>query len=156
MPVTRSTIRERARNPEQTHIRRQTGRGMERLLLVLTAIVVVCALSLHGRGATGTRNEGTASASEPFRGGQARAAASFLQTIASPVERQYTAGKIFLHLPGNGEAECRMSGEIGQIHVPIPRGALDPRAYGAAGASETFEIELTRRPTRCRCLPPPT
>jgi cell division protein FtsW (lipid II flippase) len=114
MAVTRSTSVERARNPERLAPGTPSGRGLERLLLLLASILVVGALILTAQariarlGNAQTLNLATVDRREQLL--------PYLQSITSPVERQYVAGKIFLH---PGDSGISHVGEIGQIHVSI-------------------------------------
>jgi cell division protein FtsW (lipid II flippase) len=112
MAVTRSTFAERARNPERLAAGLPSGRGQERLLLLLASVLIVGALILTAQARLARLgNPQTLDLSTVDRREQLL---PYLQSITSPVERQYTAGKIFLHLGG----EISHIGEIGQIHVP--------------------------------------
>lgn len=118
MAVTRSTIQDRARNPEPPALARRSGRGVERLLLLLTSFLIVCALALTAAARLARVSKGQPAPLNLSTVDRREQLLPLLQTIASPAQRQYTAGKIFLHLPGNGEGMSHV-GELAQIRVPI-------------------------------------
>jgi cell division protein FtsW (lipid II flippase) len=116
MAVTRSTPVERAQNTRQPMEVR--GRLPERVLLLLSSALILAAVSL------------TAAAKMARIGGldserlnlstldRREQLLPFLQSIYSPAERQYVAGKIFEGIR-SGEGSVSHVGEIGQIRVPI-------------------------------------
>jgi cell division protein FtsW (lipid II flippase) len=116
MAVTRSTSVERAQNPRQPLDAR--GRAPERVLLLLASALILAAVSLTAAakmarigGADSQRlNLSTLDRREQLL--------PFLQSISSPAERQYIAGKIFEGIR-SGEDSVSHVGEIGQIRVPI-------------------------------------
>src|SRR5436309_14406051 len=99
MAVTRSTIRDRATNPQRPTLTPRAGRAVERLLLVLTAILVVCALAVTAAARLARVSEAQPAPLNLSEVDRREQLLPFLQTVASPTERQYIAGKIFLHLP---------------------------------------------------------
>src|SRR5579859_5710153 len=116
MAVTRSTSIERAQNPRQPIEVR--GRAWERVLLLLASALILAAVSLTatakmGRidGSDGERlNLSTLDRREQLL--------PFLQSISSPAERRYVAGKVFEGVR-SGEGPVSHVGEIGQIRVSI-------------------------------------
>jgi hypothetical protein len=116
MAVTRSTSVERAQNPRQRI--EAGGRVLERVLLLLTSALILAAVCL------------TASAKMARIGGsdserlnlstldRREQLLPFLQSISSPQERQYVAGKIFEGIRSGPESVSHV-GEIGQIRILI-------------------------------------
>jgi cell division protein FtsW (lipid II flippase) len=116
MAVTRSTSIERALNPRQPIEAR--GRALERVLLLLASALIVAAVSL-----TATAKMGRIGGSDSERLNlstldRREQLLPILQSISSPAERQYVAGKIFEGIR-SGEGSVSHVGEIGQIRVPI-------------------------------------
>src|SRR3984957_16947732 len=116
MAVTRSTPVERAQNSSQ---RTDTGgRAPERVLLLLTSALILAAVSLT---ATAKMDRIGGSDSERLNLStldRREQLLPFLQSISSPQERQYVAGKMFEGIR-SGEDSVSHVGEIGQIHIPI-------------------------------------
>jgi cell division protein FtsW (lipid II flippase) len=116
MAVTRSTPVERAQNPSQPLEVR--GRAPERVLLLLASALILAAVSLTAvakMARIGSSDSQRLNLSTLDRREQLL---PFLQSIASPAERQYIAGKIFEGIR-SGEGSVSHVGEIGQIRVPI-------------------------------------
>jgi len=115
MAVTRSTSVERAQNPRPIEV---LGRALERVLLLLTSALILAAVCLTAaakmdriRGSDSERlNLSTLDRREQLL--------PFLQSISSPAERQYVAGKIFEGIRSGPDSVSHV-GEIGQIRVPI-------------------------------------
>ncbi len=132
MAITRSTIAERAKNTDRWEFVPSSARVRERLLLVLTSIVIVCALALTAQARLARVTEAQPAPLDLSAVDRREQLLPFLQWIASPVERQFIASKIFVHLPGNGDGMSHV-GTIGQIRVPITevlstRGVTDLQA----------------------------
>ena len=116
MAVTRSTSIERAQNPRQPIEAR--GRALERVLLLLTSVLILAAVSLT-TAAKMARIEGSDSERLNLSTLDRREQLlPFLQSISSAAERQYIAGKIFEGIRSD-EGPVSHVGEIGQIRVPI-------------------------------------
>ena len=116
MAVTRSTSIERARNPSQPMA--AGGRAVERVLLLLTSALILAAVSLTA-AAKMARMAGSDSQRLNLSTLDRREQLlPFLQSIPSPAERQYIAGKIFEGIRSGAESVSHV-GEIGQIRVPI-------------------------------------
>jgi cell division protein FtsW (lipid II flippase) len=113
MAVTRSTFVERAQNPQR--LASGSGRGQERLLLLLAFLLIVGALILTAQARLARLGNPQPVPLNLSTVDRREQLLPYLQSIPSPAERQYTAGKIFLQLGG----ELSHIGEIGQIHVPI-------------------------------------
>jgi cell division protein FtsW (lipid II flippase) len=118
MAVTRSTPLERAQNPARPMGAR--GRPLERVLLLLASALILAAVSLTaaarisriariGNSDSARLNLSTLD--------QRTQLLPFLQSISSPAERQYIAGRIFEYV--RGPDSVSHVGEIGQIRVPI-------------------------------------
>jgi cell division protein FtsW (lipid II flippase) len=118
MVITRRTIADRAEKRDRLTSGRHEGRGVERVLLIVTSIVIVSALALTARARLSRVSDVQPVPLNLSTVDRREQLLPYLQTIASAAERQYTASKIFLHLPTNGEAMSHV-GEIGQIRVPI-------------------------------------
>src|SRR5437764_1164197 len=118
MAVSRSTAAERARNPERSLSGTRAGRGLERLLLLLASILIGGALALTALARIARVSEATSAPLNLSNVDRREQLLTYLQSIASPTERQYIAGKIFLQARGNGAGMSHV-GEIGQIRVPI-------------------------------------
>src|SRR3954468_7351363 len=118
MVITRRTIADRTENRERATLRRSAGRGVERLLLLLTSFVIVCALALTARARLTRVSEIQPAPLNLSAVERREQLIPYLQSITSPAERQYIAGKIYLRLPTSGEGVSHV-GELGQIRVPI-------------------------------------
>ena len=139
MAVTRSTYVERTQNPERVASRTPSGRGQERLLLLLSSVLIVGALFLTAQARLARLGNPQAAPLNLSTIDRREQLLPYLQSIPSPVERQYTASKIFLHL---GLGEISHVGELAQIHVPI-REVLSTR--GLMGLqTRAKQIESTR------------
>ena len=117
MAVTRSTSIERAQNPRQP-IEARGSRALERVLLLLASVLILAAVSLTAiakMARIGGSDSERVNLSTLDRREQLL---PFLQSISSPAERQYVAGKIFEGVR-SGEGSVSHVGEIGQIRVPI-------------------------------------
>ena len=117
MAVTRSTIADRSRSREP---RRFTsgGRGVERLLLVVTFLLLAAALTLTAVARIARVGDQSSAALNLSTLDRREQLFPALQWISSSAERQYVAGRIFLNLR-SGNGEITHVGEIGQIRVPI-------------------------------------
>jgi cell division protein FtsW (lipid II flippase) len=117
MAVTRSTLAERARYPH--HPIDTRGRAGERVLLLLTSALILAAVSLTAAAKMArvgaSDNQGLNLSTLDRR----EQLLPFLQSIASPAERQYIAGKIFEGVRSEPGSVSHV-GEIGQIRVRIP------------------------------------
>jgi len=118
MAVTRSTIRERNNTPQRSAAAFASGRGLERLLLALTFILITAALFLTAQARLARATDGQPAPLNLASVDRREQLLPYLQSIASPVERQYVAVKIFLALPGAGGGISHV-GEIGRIRVPV-------------------------------------
>lgn len=118
MAVTRSTAAERARNPERPISGPGAGRGLERLLLLLVSILVGGALALTALARIARVSDAASAPLNLSQLDRREQLLTYLQSIASPAERQYIAGKIFLHARDSGNGMSHV-GEIGQIRVPV-------------------------------------
>jgi cell division protein FtsW (lipid II flippase) len=118
MAVTRSTIRERRGEPQRSRAVDASGRGVERLLLALTSILLAGALFLTAQARLARATDAQAATLNLASVDRREQLLPYLQGIASPVERQYVTAKIFLALPG-GNGGISHVGEIGQIRVPV-------------------------------------
>jgi cell division protein FtsW (lipid II flippase) len=124
MAVTRSTSVERAQNPRQRI--EAGGRVLERVLLLLTSALILAAVCLTA-AAKMARIGGSDSERLNLSALDRREQLlPFLQSISSPQERQYVAGKIFEGIRSGPESVSHV-GEIGQIRILI-RDAL--RTHG--------------------------
>jgi len=116
MAVTRSTSIERAQNPRQPIEAR--GRALERVLLLLASVLILAAVSLTAiakMARIGGSDSERVNLSTLDRREQLL---PFLQSISSPAERQFVAGKIFEGIRSD-EGSVSHVGEVGQIRVPI-------------------------------------
>ncbi len=117
MAVTRSTSAERAQNPR--HPIQGRGRALERVLLLLTSALILAAVSLTAAAKMARIDDGSDSERLNLSTLDRREQLlPFLQSISSPAERQYIAGKIFEHIRSGPDSVSHV-GEIGQIRVPI-------------------------------------
>ena len=117
MAVTRSTLAERARYPHRAIEAR--GRALERVLLLLTSALILAAVSLTAAAKmarVGVSDSQRLNLSTLDRREQLL---PYLQSISSPAERQYIAGKIFEGVRSEPGSVSHV-GEIGQIRVRIP------------------------------------
>ncbi len=139
MAVTRSTSVERADKPRPPIDAR--ARALERILLLLTSVLIVAAVSLTA-AAKMARIGGSDSARLNLSTLDRREQLlPFLQWIASPAERQYIAGEIFEHVR-NGKGSVSHIGELGQIRVPI-KDVL--RTHGLTGLqARAHEVQSAR------------
>jgi cell division protein FtsW (lipid II flippase) len=116
MAVTRSTSVERAQNPRQRL--EAGGRVLERVLLLLTSALILAAVCLTA-AAKIARIDGSDSERLNLSTLDRREQLlPFLQSISSPQERQYVAGKIFEGIRSGSESVSHV-GEIGQIRILI-------------------------------------
>jgi len=76
---------------------------VERLLLLVTSIVIVSALALTARARLALVSEVQPAPLNLSAVDRREQLLPYLQTTPSAAERQYIAGKIILHLPTNGE-----------------------------------------------------
>lgn len=118
MAVTRSTISDRARNPERGWLGAVSGRGRERLLLMLTCLLIAGALTLTVMARLGRIADQASTPLNLSTLDRREQLLPYLQSFTSPAERQYIAAHMFLHLR-SGNGEITHVGEIGQIHVPL-------------------------------------
>jgi cell division protein FtsW (lipid II flippase) len=118
MVITRRTIADRTDYRTRSTSGRRESRGVERLLLLVTSIVIVSALALTARARLTRVSEVQPAPLNLSTVDRREQLLPYLQTTPSAAERQYIAGKIYLHLPTNGEGISHV-GEIGQIRVPI-------------------------------------
>jgi len=118
MVITRRTIADRTEQRDRFTSGRHEGRGVERLLLLVTSIVIVSALALTARARLTRVSEVQAAPLNLSTVDRREQLLPYLPPTLSAAERQYIAGKIFQHLPTNGEGISHV-GEIGQIRVPI-------------------------------------
>ena len=116
MAVTRSTSVERAQNPSQPIEAR--GRALERVLLLLTSALILAAVSLTAAARLARMGGSDSERLNLSTLDRREQLLPFLQSISSPAERQYIAGKIFEGIR-NGPDSVSHVGEIGQIRVPI-------------------------------------
>jgi cell division protein FtsW (lipid II flippase) len=117
MAVTRSTLAERAQYPH--HPIETRGRARERVLLLLTSALILAAVSLTAAAKmarVGVSDSERLNLSTLDRREQLL---PILQSISSPAERQYIAGKIFEGVRSEPGSVSHV-GEIGQIRVRIP------------------------------------
>ena len=118
MVITRRTVADRTENRTRFTPGRHEGRGVERLLLLVTSIVIVCALALTARARLIRVSELQRAPLNLSTVDRREQLLPYLPATSSAAERQYIGGKIFQHLPANGEGISHV-GEIGQIRVPI-------------------------------------
>src|SRR6202453_539028 len=140
MAVTRSTLAERAQHPH--HPIEARGRGWERVLLLLTSALILAAVSLTAAAKmarVGVLDGQHLNLSTLDRREQLL---PFLQSIASPAERQYIAGKIFEGVRSEPGSVSHV-GEIGQIRVGIPEVL---RAHGLTGLQARAHQVQSARP----------
>src|ERR1700733_12378929 len=116
MAVTRSTSVERAQKPRQPIEAR--GRALERVLLLLTSALILAAVSLTAAARFARMGGSDSERLNLSTLDRREQLLPFLQSISSPAERQYIAGKIFEGIR-NGPDSVSHVGEIGQIRVPI-------------------------------------
>jgi cell division protein FtsW (lipid II flippase) len=116
MAVTRSTSVERAQNPRQ-HLG-VGGRVPERVLLLLTSALILAALCLTAAAKMARIGGSDSERLNLSTLDRREQLLPFLQSISSPQERQYVAGKMFEGIR-SGEDSVSHVGEIGQIHIPI-------------------------------------
>ncbi len=116
MAVTRSTLAERAQNPRHPTYAR--GRALERVLLLLTSSLILAAVSLTAAARIARVDSLNSERLNLSALDRREQLLPFLQSISSPAERQYIAGKIFDAIR-NGPGSVSHVGEIGQIRVPI-------------------------------------
>jgi cell division protein FtsW (lipid II flippase) len=116
MAVTRSTSIERAQNPRQPIEAR--GRALERVLLLLTSALILAAVSLTAAAKMARMGGSDSERLNLSTLDRREQLLPFLQSIFSPAERQYIAGKIF-EVVRSGPDSVSHVGEIGQIRVPI-------------------------------------
>jgi cell division protein FtsW (lipid II flippase) len=116
MAVTRSTSVERAQKPRQPIEAR--GRALERVLLLLTSALILAAVSLTAAARLARMGGSDSERLNLSTLDRREQLLPFLQSISSPAERQYIAGKIFEGIR-NGPDSVSHVGEIGQIRVPI-------------------------------------
>jgi len=118
MAVTRSTLADRARNPERLPFGTLSARGLERLLLIVTCLLIAGALTLTAMARLARVAEQRSAPLNLSTLDRREQLLPYLQSIRSPAERQYVVAKMFLHLRA-GSGEITHAGEIGQIQVPI-------------------------------------
>src|SRR5579863_1785487 len=118
MAVTRSTPANRARSNARPPVGAVSGRGLERLLLIMTFLLIGGALTLTSMARLARVSEGLNAPLNLSTLDRREQLLPYLQAAGSPAERQYMAGQMFLHLRA-GSGEISHVGEIGQIHVPI-------------------------------------
>src|ERR1700728_3618158 len=116
MAVTRSTSVERAQNPRRPI--GASGRGLERVLLLLTLALILAALSLTAAARIARGESSDSQTLQLSTRDRREHLLPFLQWISSPVERQYIAGQIFEGIR-SGPGSVSHVGEIGQIRVDI-------------------------------------
>ena len=118
MAVTRSTVSDRASNPDRLPFGTASGRGLERLLLIATSLLIAGALILTAMARLARMGDERSAPLDLSTLDRREQLLPYLLAIGSPTERQYIAARMFLHLrAGNGD--ITHVGQIGQIHVPI-------------------------------------
>ena len=140
MAVTRSTITDRARNPERLPFGTVSGRGLERLLLIVTCLLIAGALTLTAMARLARMGDERSAPLNLSTLDRREQLLPYLQSIGSPAERQYVAAQIFLHLrAGSGDITARWRDR------PDPRShtrsALDARTDHSAGARKTDPVQ---------------
>jgi len=118
MAVTRSTVSDRARNPERLPFGTVSRRGHERLLLFVTCLLISGALILTAMAKLARMGDGRSTPLDLSTLDRREQLLPYLQSIGLPAERQYTAAQIFLHLR-EGSGGLTHVGEMDQIRVPI-------------------------------------
>jgi cell division protein FtsW (lipid II flippase) len=116
MAVTRSTSIERAQNPRQPI--EAGGRALERVLLLLTSALILAAVSLTAAAKMARMSGSDSERLNLSTLDRREQLLPFLQSISSPAERQYIAGKIFEGIRSGPDSVSHV-GEIGQIRVGI-------------------------------------
>src|SRR3984885_2880346 len=116
MAVTRSTSVERAQNPHRPI--GASGRGLERVLLLLTSTLILAALSLTAAARIARVESSDSQRLNLSTLDRREQLLPFLQWISSPAERQYIAGKIFEGIRSEPGSVSHV-GAIGQIRVGI-------------------------------------
>ena len=118
MAVTRSTLSDRARNRESLPFGTVSHRALERLLLIVTCLLITGALTLTAMARLARMGDERSAPLDLSTLDRREQLLPYLQSISSRAERQYIAAQMFLHLRA-GSGEITHVGEIGQIHVPI-------------------------------------
>ena len=116
MAVTRSTSVERAQNPRQRM--EAGGRALERVLLLLTSALILAAVCLTAAAKMARIGGSDSERLNLSTLDRREQLLPFLQSISSPQERQYVAGKIFEGIRSGPESVSHV-GEIGQIRILI-------------------------------------
>src|ERR1700691_1570239 len=139
MAVTRSTLAERAQHPHQPMEAR--GRVWERVLLLLTSVLILAAVSLTAAAKMARIGGSDSERLNLSTLDRREQLLPFLQWVSSPAERQYIAGKIYEHVR-SGEGSVSHVGEIGQIRVGI-HDVL--RTHGLTGLqARAHQVQLAR------------
>ncbi|HUS04671.1 MAG TPA: hypothetical protein VMZ52_00125, partial [Bryobacteraceae bacterium] len=118
MAVTRSTAGERGRRTAPAELRVLSGRSRELTLLLLASVLVLSALILTTQARLSRMGDQPQTALNLSVVDRREQLLPYLGAIASPLERQYVASKIFENVRDRSGSVLNV-GSIGRIRVPV-------------------------------------